>query len=135
MTWIFWRSEFWDVGEMIVCSVFLFFQSKNVCCPEKTKINKGMLLFFSHAFLFFFSFSWFFFWHKLTWREYFDALWNLRCERWLCAPFFSLFFSSFFFVFFFFTKHYTIVFLNFGPFSIFARFLKNMKIILFSQFR
>ena len=26
--------------------------------------------------------------HKTTWREYFDALSFLRCERWLCAPFF-----------------------------------------------
>ena len=86
MTWIFWCSEFWDVWEMFVCSVFSL---QNWWCMSKTKTITYLESAFATFVVIFF---WFFFIFMIicrrhTWREYFDVLSFLRCERCLCAPF------------------------------------------------
>ena len=116
------RSEFLAVWEMIVCSVFFCFCFVILQKWKQQSIRSSPFSKTSCNFLFDCCFVVFL--HKTTWREYFDALSLLSCERCLCAPFsFFLFFLFFFLCFFFvFTKHHITFFLNFGPFSIFAHF-------------
>ena len=92
-----WR-EYFDTLSFLSCERWLcapFFSSFSFCfdiiklCFRQPKNSSPIIAVFPYYYLFWLVFWLLFFLHKTTWREYFDALSFLSCERWLCAPFFS----------------------------------------------
>ena len=95
-----WR-EYFDALSFLRCerwlcapfSFFTFYVRSMLSTESKFSVRNCTSIPF---FLFFLFFCVLFFLKKTTWREYFDILSFLNCERWSCTPFFSLFDSSFF---------------------------------------